>query len=242
MHKPALTTWLFVGNVLMFGVFATATVTGFARPQPTVLTVERLNVVDSTGRLALVLANGARLPGGTFAGKEYPQAFSGRGKSAGMIFFNEAGDEVGGLIYEGARHDSTYHAFGHLSFDQWRQNQVVAVQYTDDGSSRSAGFRVWDRPTDAPLQVQFALAEQMLAAPPGPVRDSLNRERLAARGRVAGTLRMFAGSEDRVAKVELRDTQGRARLRLLVDSGGAGRLVFLDSAGRATATYPPSSR
>ena len=54
-----------------------------------------------------------------------------------MIFFNEAGDEVGGLIYESERRDSAYRAFGHLSFDQWQQNQVVAVQYQDNGSSWS---------------------------------------------------------------------------------------------------------
>jgi hypothetical protein len=49
---------------------------------------------------------------------------------------------------------------------------------------------------------------------------------------------MFIGSEDRVAKVELRDMAGRVRLRLIVDSTGSGRLIFLDSAGRRTSAYP----
>jgi hypothetical protein len=238
MQRDALMKWMFAANVTMFGGLVTTTLTGFARQQPTVLTVERLNIVDSTGRLALVLSNGARLPGGTFAGKEYPQSFVGRGKSAGMIFFSEVGDEVGGLIYEGERRDSTYRAFGHLSFDQWQQNQVVAVQYQDNGATRSAGVRVWDRPTDAPLERQFALAEQLRGMPAGPARDSVNQERLRVRARVEGTPRMFVGSEDRVAKVELRDMAGRVRLRLLVDSAGAGRLIFLDSTGRRTASYP----
>ena len=242
MSNHTLGKWMFASNVIMFVTLATLTVLGFVRQAPDVLTVERLNIVDSNGRLALVLANGARLPGGTFGGKEYPQAFSGRGKSAGMIFFNEVGDEVGGLIYEGARRDSTYRAFGHLSFDQWQQNQVVALQYTDNGSARSAGLRVWDRPTDVPLERQFALAQRMLSTPPGPLRDSLDRERTRVRHQVEGTARMFVGSENRVAKVELRDMQGRVRLRLLVDSAGSSRLVFLDSAGRATAIYPPRPR
>ena len=238
MKQYALMKWMFPANVTMFAALVTMTVTGFARQQPTVLTVERLNIVDSTGHLALVLSNGARLPGGTFAGKEYPQSFVGRGKSAGMIFFNEVGDEVGGLIYEGERRDSTYRAFGHFSFDQWQQNQVVAVQYQDNGATRSAGVQVWDRPTDAPLERQFALAEQLRGMPAGPARDSVNQERLRVRARVEGTPRMFVGSEDRVAKVELRDMAGRVRLRLLVDSTGAGRLIFLDSTGRRTASYP----
>lgn len=238
MQNHTVAKSIFVGNLAMFVALSAMLLARFTGQYPPVLSVERLNIVDSTGALALVLANGARLPGGTFAGKEYPQSFSGRGQSAGMIFFNEVGDEVGGLIFEGAPHDSLYHAFGHLSFDQWKQNQVVAVQYQDNGSARSAGFRVWDRPTDAPLEEQFALAERVLATPPGPVRDSLNRERLRVRERVQGNLRLFLGSEERVATLELRDADGRVRIRLSVDSAGAARLAFLDSEGRTTAVYP----
>jgi hypothetical protein len=203
-----------------------------------VITVERLNILDSTGRPTLVLSNARRLPGATFHGREYPQEFVGRGHSAGLIFFNEGGDEVGGLIFEGTRHDSTYHAFGHLSFDQWQQNQVVAVQYQDDGRARSAGVRVWDRPTTQPLENQFGLAQQVLSTPAGPVRDSLNRELARVRDMVQGTARLFLGSEDRTAKLELRDPQGRVRARLFVDSLGAAHLSFIDEGGRTTATYP----
>lgn len=238
MPRSALARWLLVANVTMLLAVAALLLSGFARQQPAVLTLERLNIVDSAGNLALVLSNGRRLPGAMFHGKEYPQSFVGRGKSAGMIFVNEVGDEVGGLIYEGAPRDSTYRAFGHLSFDQWQQNQVVAVQYQDNGTSRSAGVRVWDRPVDAPLERQFSLAERMLATPAGPLRDSLDRERRLARAEVQGTARLFLGSEDRVAKLELRDPQGRVRVRLYVDSLGSAHLAFLDAQGRTSATYP----
>ncbi len=237
MRRDPVIARLLTANIVLCVSLGAMLMSAFTRQSPRELTIERLNIVDSTGRLALVLSNGARLPGAVFAGKEYPQSFVGRGKSAGMIFFNEVGDEVGGLIYEGARRDSSYRAFGHLSFDQWQQNQVVAMQYQDNGTNRSAGVRIWDRPLE-PLERQFALAEQMRAMPPGPARDSVNRERLAVRARVEGTPRMFIGSEDRIAKVELRDDTGRVRLRLLVDSTGAGRLIFLDAAGRHTAAYP----
>lgn len=238
MPVPAFAKCVFIGNVTMFLIMTGVLLSGFSRQQPQVLTVERINIVDSSGKLALVLSNGQRLPGAAFRGKEYPQSFVGRGRTAGMIFYNEVGDEVGGLIYEGAPHDSGYRALGHLSFDQWQQNQVVAVQYQDNGKTRSAGMRVWDRPTDAPLEQQFILAERVLATPAGPLRDSLNRERLRVRERVQGAPRLFLGSEDRIAKLELRDEQGRVRIRLVVDSAGSGRLAFLDNQGRITAVYP----
>jgi hypothetical protein len=238
MQQQVLTRWVFVGNVMMFVCLAAMLLAGFTAKPPAVMSVERLNIVDPAGHPVLVLSNGPRLPGGTFSHKEYPQSWVGRGRSAGMIFFNEVGDEVGGLIYEGASRDSAYRAFGQLSFDQWKQNQVVAVQYQDDGTSRSAGVRVWDRPTDIALEEQFALAERMLATPKGPERDALDRERLRVRAREEGTPRLFFGSENKAAKVELRDSDGRLRIRLFVDAAGAARLEFLDAAGRITAVYP----
>ena len=83
---------------------------------------------------------------------------------SGMIFYNEEGDEVGGLIYNGIPRDyngiprdSGYSAVGHLSFDQWKQNQVVALQYIDNGRTRRSGLRVWDRPTDVSVARQLDL-------------------------------------------------------------------------------------
>lgn len=236
--SPRTSSLLALLNLAASVVLATMLLSASRAQDPRELTIERLNIVDSTGRLALVLANGARLPGAVFEGRAYPQSFVGRGTSAGMIFFNQQGDEVGGLVYEGERRDSSYRAFGHLSFDQWKQNQVVAVQYQDNGQSRSAGVRVWDRPTEHSLEEQFRLALQLRTMPPGAARDSVDRDRLRVRTAVQGTPRMFLGSEDRVAKLELRDAAGRVRLRLQVDSSGAGRIAFLDSVGRVTSVYP----
>jgi len=200
--------------------------------------VERLKIIDSCGNTLMVLANGTRLPGAAFSRREYPQSFVGRGRCAGILFYNEEGDEVGGLLFEGRRQDSLGRAFGHFSFDQWKQSQVVAMQYQDNGSTRSAGVRIWDRPTNAPLEDQFALAQQWLTMPSGPARDSVDRERLRARKRVEGKQRVFIGSQDRVAKVELCDAEGRLRARLFVDSLGTSRLEFLDGNGKVTSTYP----
>lgn len=243
MSTSSLHRGIAISNVMLFVTLIVLLTTGFGRDQRAPeLTVERLNIVDSSGRTLLVLANPARLPGATFGGKEYPPAWVERTRSAGMIFFNEQGDEVGGLIYEGYPRDSSYQAGGQLSFDQWRQNQVVAMQYADNGRQRRAGLGVWDRPTDAPLSEQFRLAEAVRLAPAGPRRDSLERERLRTRERVQGAQRLFVGSRDRTAMLELRDPQGRVRARLGVDSLGVGRLEFLDDRGQVRNTISQSPR
>jgi hypothetical protein len=237
MQNQPFIKYVFAANLTMFAVLVTLFFASFTNQSP-VLSVERLNIVDSLGNPVLVLSNGARLPGAVFGRREYPQSFVGRGRSAGMIFYNESGDEVGGLIYEGASRDSSYRAFGHFSFDQWKQNQVVAVQYQDNGATRSAGLRVWDRPINAPVESQFALAQKLLSLPPGALRDSINQERLRVRAQVEGKQRLFIGSQDKVAKLELCDTNGRLRVRLFVDSAGVARLEFLDASGRVTTAFP----
>src|SRR5262245_15931398 len=61
------------------------------------VTVGRLNVVDADGKLRLVISNKDRMHPGMMDGKliDRPRPV------AGMLFFNEEGDEVGGLTFSG---------------------------------------------------------------------------------------------------------------------------------------------
>lgn len=209
-----------------------------AHQGPRELTLERLNIVDSTGRLLLTLSNGRRMPGAMAGGREYPPAWVGRGSGAGLIFFSAVGEEVGGLVFDAQRRDSSYGAYGHLSFDQWRQNQVVALQYSDNGRTRAAGVRVWDRPTDVPMERQFLMAAAVAAAG-ARERDSLRAELDRVRAAVAGTERAFLGSRNRTAGLELRDPEGRVRVRLVVDSTGTPRFDVIAPDGRVRSLLPP---
>lgn len=57
----------------------------------------------------------------------------------------------------------------------------------------------------------------------------------------AGTERMFVGIENRSAKIELRNSRGRVRIRLMVDAKDLPRLEFLDESGVVVAVYPPAT-
>ena len=176
-------------------------------------------------------------------GKEYPRSLAdGRDLLSGLIFFNDQGDEVGGLIYNGIKKDSGYSAVGHLSFDQWKQNQVVALQYLDNGTSRRAGLRVWDRPTDVSLDQQFDRGLRMMQST-GSERDAIRAEAEAARKRGEfGKERLFVGSQDQTAQIQLRDKQERVRVRLYVDAQDVARLEFLDESGKVIASYPAGAK
>lgn len=204
-----------------------------------VLELERLNVVSSDGKLALVLAGKGLLPGGMMDGKQFPPELSeGRTSTAGMIFFNESGDEVGGLIYGGARRPGGYDAGVHLSMDQWKQDQVVMLAYQDDGQRRRSGLSISDRSTDTPLsEIIPKLVARKTAT--GPERERLDRD-LAALEREGklGAPRVFLGTEDRSALLRLKDKSGKDRIRLSVGPDDVARLEFLDDSGKVVTSLP----
>src|SRR3954453_7179422 len=105
------------------------------------LTVQRLNVVDANGTLRMVISNKDRMHPGVLDGKtiDRPRPV------AGMLFFNDEGDEVGGLTYTGRESNGTRRADAGLMFDQLKQDQTIGISYTEGNGTRSAGFQVWDR-------------------------------------------------------------------------------------------------
>lgn len=225
-----------VSSLALLVLFASAFVQGARRVD--VLDVERLNVLNADGSPALVLAGRGRLPGPTFEGREYPQELSGgRVQASGMIFFNERGDEVGGLTYHGQLAGEGYRASGGLMFDQFRQDQVVGIQYQDDGQSRSAGLNVWDRSTEISIARLLELVDAR-ARSEGAARETVQAEIDALARQGLSAHRIFLGSRDRTASLLIRDTEGRPRVRLYVDADDAARLEFLDGEGNVVAALP----
>ena len=205
-----------------------------------VVVAERVDVVQPDGRLAVVVSNGDRIPGPIFQGEEFPPELSeGRRGAAGLVFYNADGTESGGLIHRTVRRGDGYEAFGALTFDQFEQDQVVALAYDDDGASRTAGLRVWDRSTALSIKEMIDMLLARESADPA-VRDAAEARFQTAveAGDFFGPQRVFVGSADRTAEVRLQDTAGRPRIQLLVDSSDVARLVFLDAEGRVVLRLP----
>lgn len=200
--------------------------------------VERLNVVETDGTVRMVISNKTRAPDAVLSGKTFKRQ---GGNSAGMIFYNEEGDEDGGLVFGGVSRNGSYQAGGALLFDQFRQDQVVGIQYGDDNGKRYAALQVWDRP-ELPAAEAIERYEAIKRMPDGPDKTAA-LERLRASGAWDAPMRVFVGrDQNRAAVVNLRDVKGRTRARLLVDSLGSARLDFLDERGRVVYSVPDSTR
>jgi hypothetical protein len=197
-----------------------------------VIDVHRINLREADGTLRMVIASRDRFPGAYWHGQEKPHA--GRSDVAGMIFVNDEGTENGGLIFSGSKHHGQIDNSGHLSFDQYDQDQVVSLEQTEEDGRRAAGLTIADRP-DSPLKLD---AVNQLDALPQAEHAARLKEMLE-RGDF-GYHRLFVGkTDDRDALVALRDAKGRVRLRLRVTAAGSASIEFLDAAGKVIKTDSP---
>jgi hypothetical protein len=159
---------------------------------------------------------------------------------AGLIFFNDLGDEVGGLSYRGSDAGGQRYASGQLAFDQFKQDQIVAMTYQESTAGRLAGLQVWDR-SDQSLGDLIRGLNAANALPAGPGRDAAVQ---AARARAEpGATRVFVGrNRDKSATVSLADSNGKPRLVLKVEPSGATSIEFLDADGKVVQRVPAAAR
>ena len=188
--------------------------------------VQRINVREPDGTLRLAISNHAQIPGIIIAGKEYPHP---NRTEAGMIFYNDQGDENGGLVFDGGLKNGVPTNGGSLTFDRWRQDQTLQLVSLENGRDRRVGVVVNDRP-DVPLDVAAGL--RVRGMKPGPERDAL-----IAKAGLSSARRAWLGrSEDGSVALVLSDPQGRPRLTLGVGTDGTPSVEFRDTGGKVTRT------
>lgn len=196
------------------------------------ITVGRMNVVDANGALRLVISNKDRMHPGMMDGKtiDRPRPV------AGLLFFNEEGDEVGGLTFTGREVNGRGRANAGIMFDQFKQDQTIGISYSETAGRRTAGLQIWDRP-DTRLS---ELIERLNAA--NKIADPAERDKAIAAVRASAPpapRRLFAGKlPDRSAAVSLSDAAGTPRLTLTVDADGDPRIEFLDGQGKVVSRLP----
>ena len=234
-------------RALLLGGGAVATVLTLAAFQQSTQTrrfneidAERINVIEKDGKLRLTISNAARLPDPIIGGKSYPLRSGTGAGSGGMIFFNDEGNENGGLLFAGRKTPTGYRTSGHLTFDQFDQDETVSFAYGGVDGRTQGGFAVADRST-IPIKHFADSAMAFQALPDGPEKTrKLQALRDSPIGQAGRSMqRVFVGkTPDKSAVLQLGDPSGRTRLRLTVDSTGAAGIEFLDETGRVTRHYP----
>lgn len=219
-----------VTTPLLIIVTLAAFLQGAQQTRFTEIDVERINVVEPDGSLRMVISNRPRSIGPIYKGQ--PFGYPG-GSRPGIIFFNDEGSENGGLGFSGRRlPDGSYRANAQLAFDQYDQDQVLYLAYTDNDGRRRMGLHVVDR-ADISIYDWVLKRDSINALPDGPAKTAaLAQLREPVDGVPLSAPRVFVGRDlAKSATVDLADPMGRTRLRLAVDSLGDASIEFLDERG-----------
>jgi len=214
-------------------VFAATILAGFAESHQKQkfgeIDVERINVVEPDGTLRLVISNKASFPGIIIKGKETPHPTR---RSAGMLFFNDEGTENGGLIFGGSKDaKGTVTSYGHLSFDQYEQDQVFSVDADQENGQRTSEVRMIDQP-DHPITQDLEAMARIAKLPETEQAAAMKQYRAGTQH--SETRIQLGRADDRSVALRLKDQQGRDRIVIRVASDGTPTLQFLDASGKVT--------
>ncbi len=198
--------------------------------------VERINVVEPDGTLRMVISDKTDFPGIIIKGKEIPHP---NRKTAGMLFFNDEGTENGGLIFGGSKDaKGNVSSYGHLSFDQYEQDQVFSIDAGQENGERTSELRIIDQP-DHPITKDIDAATRIAKLPKDQQKaawDDYHSKTPHSLMRI-----MLGRTDDRSVALRLKDVEGRDRIVIKVEPDGSPILQFLDEQGKVTAQLPATA-
>jgi hypothetical protein len=224
--------WMALTTAGVVGLLAERAVSDPAARTFDTVNVQRLNVLEPNGNPRVIIANKTHFPGAYMGGKEYRHFNRNTG---GFLFFNDEGDEVGGLIFDNNRAKSGGH-MSNFSLDQYKQDETVSLNYSQYGGQPSAGLTVHDRP-DWSIEPVLEMSDRAARARTPAERKTIEAEMhtfIKSKPGVPNADRVFVGKANGQSLVMLGDKQGKPRLLLKVDADGVPAIEMMDAAGKVT--------
>src|SRR5260370_7751475 len=197
-------------------------------PHLGIITARRINIIEPDGTVRLTVSNRADFPGGWIHKQESPRP--DRRDAAGMLFMSEEGTEQGGMIWGASQlPDGTIENHGHLSLDQYEENQIFALDAGQEGQDKFSRITIADQ-GDYPVE-EKRKAEERIGKLPEDKQDDAWKDFFATHRH--DVKRMVVGrAPDGSVGLSLRDGNGNVRVRLEVQSDGKSVLQFLDDTGK----------
>ncbi|NIG53973.1 hypothetical protein [Chitinophaga sp. Cy-1792] len=194
------------------------------------ITVKRVTVVGEDNLPRVVISNETRQHPGRADGKELPK----RSRNAGIIFFNNTGEECGGISFGAKNKNNVIDHSVSMMMDNYRNDQVIVLEneehYENGNAAINRGLVINEYPAGAaPL---MELVDKLHAL------DSIKDA--AAKETAFNTLlekdgpkrRLFIGrSQDNDNGLFLYDSKGKPKLLLYVDKAGNPKIEVIDSTG-----------
>ncbi|MEO8085380.1 MAG: hypothetical protein ABI763_01095 [Bacteroidota bacterium] len=190
--------------------------------------VERINVVEKSGKIDIVFANKSSLPSPVTNGRVL---YDPKDRGPGILIFNDDGEESGGYVFGNWG--------SHFSMDQYKQDQVLYMQVINDEETKktaTAGYWVAPQSDKYTSDVIDRMLDSINAIP-----DKQRSEQ--AKNKFLETIdshnKVFVGKNRHdETGLFLFDKKTNPRLRAYVDTTGKAKIDYLDETGKVIYSLP----
>ena len=131
--------------------------------------------------------------------------------------------------------DGTIENHGHLSLDQYEENQVFALDAGQEGKDKFSRITIADQ-GDYPIEEKRSAAEK-IGKLPADKRDDAWKEFFTTHRHDAKRLVLGRPPDGGGGSEFVRDGTGRIRILLDVQSDGKSMLQFLDESGKVVSEF-----
>lgn len=194
-----------------------------------IINVKRINVLAEDGSLRMVISNESKQHPGRLNGKDLLP----RARPAGIIFFNNEGNECGGLIHYAEKEGEAVQSGMSFTMDQYQNDQVVQLVneelYQDGKVKMTRGLVVNEIRPGANLGETITKMRALKK-----ITDTADRnEKIRALIRADyGRKRLLVGkNKENEYGLFLFDSVGKPRFRIYVDKEGSPKIQAINAEG-----------
>lgn len=203
--------------------------------------VGRINVREPDGTLRMVISNKAQFPGDFQQGKE--GARPDRNDKAGMLFVNDEGTENGGFIQKGViGPDGKPQAGLSLTFDRFRQDQVIQLLHAEQGGNATSTLIINDEADGMQMDVKQRAERMAEIRKLEPDARRAAVQEMREKGQLSTNRVRLGTTPGKSSALMLSDAQGRPRLMLMVTPEGKPSIQMLDERGQPAKTIDLESK
>ena len=193
------------------------------------LIVKKITVVGEDNLPRMVLSNETRQHSGRMNGKNWPK----RERPAGIIFFNNQGDECGGLIYKATEKDGKIVSGMSFTMDNYKDDQVLQIlndeYYADGKTFIERGITINQYPEGTNLDERNKKLQEIKAIKDTKERNEKIRELMQKEGPVQ---RLFMGkTRGNGSGMFLAGPDGKLKMMIYVDEKGEPKIQTFNEKG-----------
>lgn len=193
------------------------------------LTLKRINLIGEDGSLRMVISNETRQHPGRMEGKDFPD----RERPAGIIFFNNLGDECGGIIANVSSEKNRTNSGMSFTMDNFHDDQVFQIlndETYENGSAKiQRGLTIKEFPVGTSIISRNAKFEELEKIKDSKERNEKMNELWSKEG---SKNRLFVGrNKNNDSGLFLYDTNGNPKMKIYVDKDGNPKFEVINEKG-----------